>query len=280
MAADVEAEDLARLLLGVGRILGELDPPALPRPPVSTCALTTTCAAELLGGRARLFRRHREAALGDGNAEPLEELLALVLVEVHRRGGHVRRASLGVDGCDRRRRAPQALRRGAGARRRLLRRTRGRGVRAARPERRRQVDDRPRARHADPATKGGRRSRATTSAPSRTPCGKRSGTSAGLRGRPVRNRSREPAAPGPRAGDERTGPSLARGRAARAGRDRRCGRPNRQDYSGGMRRRLDIALGLVHRPRVLFLDEPTTGLDPEARVAMWEEVCDSPPPSR
>jgi ABC-2 type transport system ATP-binding protein len=43
-------------------------------------------------------------------------------------------------------------------------------------------------------------------------------------------------------------------------------------YSGGMKRRLDIALGLVHGPTALFLDEPTTGLDPEARAAMWVEV--------
>ncbi len=42
--------------------------------------------------------------------------------------------------------------------------------------------------------------------------------------------------------------------------------------SGGQQRRLDVALGLVHRPHVLFLDEPTTGLDPEARAAMWEEL--------
>ena len=43
-------------------------------------------------------------------------------------------------------------------------------------------------------------------------------------------------------------------------------------YSGGMQRRLDVALGLVHRPQVLFLDEPTTGLDPEARAVMWQEI--------
>ena len=43
-------------------------------------------------------------------------------------------------------------------------------------------------------------------------------------------------------------------------------------YSGGMQRRLDVALGLVHRPEVLFLDEPTTGLDPEARAALWQEI--------
>ncbi len=43
-------------------------------------------------------------------------------------------------------------------------------------------------------------------------------------------------------------------------------------YSGGMQRKLDVAMGLVHRPHVLFLDEPTTGLDPEARAQMWAEI--------
>jgi ABC-2 type transport system ATP-binding protein len=49
--------------------------------------------------------------------------------------------------------------------------------------------------------------------------------------------------------------------------DRKC-----KTYSGGQRRRVDVALGVIHDPRIVFLDEPTTGLDPQSRAHMWEEV--------
>src|SRR4029077_7089498 len=58
---------------------------------------------------------------------------------------------------------------------------------------------------------------------------------------------------------ERVGLSLAADRRVRT-------------YSGGMKRRLDLGLALVHRPRLLFLDEPTTGPDPQSRAALWDEV--------
>ena len=66
---------------------------------------------------------------------------------------------------------------------------------------------------------------------------------------------------------ERTTALLERVGLAEAA-DRRVG-----GYSGGMKRRLDLALALVHEPRILFLDEPTTGLDPQSRAALWEEVA-------
>jgi ABC-2 type transport system ATP-binding protein len=49
--------------------------------------------------------------------------------------------------------------------------------------------------------------------------------------------------------------------------DRRC-----KTYSGGQRRRVDIALGIIHQPKIVFLDEPTTGLDPQSRAHMWDEI--------
>jgi ABC-2 type transport system ATP-binding protein len=73
----------------------------------------------------------------------------------------------------------------------------------------------------------------------------------GITGREARGRVEESL--------ERFGLRDAAGRAAKT-------------YSGGMQRRLDVALGLLHRPQVLFLDEPTTGLDPEARADMWREI--------
>ena len=71
----------------------------------------------------------------------------------------------------------------------------------------------------------------------------------------------------PRADADRRGDVLLERVGLTAARDRRVG-----TYSGGMRRRLDLALSLVHEPTVLFLDEPTTGLDPTSRLALWDEV--------
>ena len=78
-----------------------------------------------------------------------------------------------------------------------------------------------------------------------------SGRIQGLRGRELRRRTDELLG--------RFGLADAAGRRVRT-------------YSGGMRRRLDVAMGLVNRPQVLFLDEPTAGLDPESRSAMWAEI--------
>jgi ABC-2 type transport system ATP-binding protein len=71
----------------------------------------------------------------------------------------------------------------------------------------------------------------------------------------------------PREEGQRLGTALLERVGLIAAADRRIG-----TYSGGMRRRLDLATALVHQPRVLFLDEPTTGLDPVSRKAIWEEV--------
>ena len=99
------------------------------------------------------------------------------------------------------------------------------------------------------------------------------GRLAGHRRRHPGDRSREPAPPGPALRDagrrledrasellERFGLADAADRIARG-------------FSGGMRRRLDIAMSLVHDPQVLFLDEPTTGLDPEVRADMWDQIA-------
>ena len=71
----------------------------------------------------------------------------------------------------------------------------------------------------------------------------------------------------PRAEGVRRGEELLETVGLTAAADRRVG-----TYSGGMRRRLDLALALIHEPVVLFLDEPTTGLDPSSRAVIWNEV--------
>src|SRR3954452_19648135 len=72
----------------------------------------------------------------------------------------------------------------------------------------------------------------------------------------------------PKAERKRRGQELLRRVGLSEAADRKVG-----GYSGGMKRRLDLALALVHRPRILFLDEPTTGLDIQSRTALWDEVA-------
>ena len=97
---------------------------------------------------------------------------------------------------------------------------------------------------------------------------------AGGRARQLPDGARALRPPGRAARDEprRTGPRRADELLARVGledaADRKVG-----GYSGGMRRRLDLALALVHHPSILFLDEPTTGLDPQSRSSLWDEVA-------
>ena len=98
--------------------------------------------------------------------------------------------------------------------------------------------------------------------------------------RPVRRRRREPHRPRePRrwSGASTASAAAPRRRARREllerfGLDRRRPTASAKTYSGGMRRRLDLAAALVARPPVLFLDEPTTGLDPRSRVDLWETI--------
>jgi ABC-2 type transport system ATP-binding protein len=71
----------------------------------------------------------------------------------------------------------------------------------------------------------------------------------------------------PKAERARRGEELLERVGLRDAADRKVG-----GYSGGMKRRLDLALALVHSPRILFLDEPTTGLDPQSRADLWQEV--------
>ena len=171
-------------------------------------------------------------------------------------------------------RSKGAARRGRPFRRPL--RAGGGARRLPRPERRRQVDHAPHAHHAAAAHVGrcdrrglrhpprprracaaasatsARARRAGTPSACATSCTPRARSTASVAARPGR---------GPQSSSSRS--SSARSRTAQV-----------QSLSGGQKRRLDIALGLIHRPELLFLDEPSTGLDPHSRANLWEHIVD------
>ena len=81
-------------------------------------------------------------------------------------------------------------------------------------------------------------------------------------------------------GMSKTAALAARRRARGVARAPDCADRPTKTYSGGQKRRLDIGIGLMHLPKLLFLDEPTTGLDPQSRARMWDEVRGFATPAR
>ena len=274
MAVDVEAEDLLGLLLGVVGPSASLTPPAFPRPPVRTCALTTTwppsSSAAARASAGVVARRPSETGIpkrrksslpwysyrsttADSTQERLtrlERVDAIVVDGLEKRYGTVQ-ALAGVSFAVREGEVFALLGpNGAGKSTTvrilvtLTRPDRGRGE-VAGHDVEREPDAVRRSIGYVPQTSG----------VDRDATGRENlllqGRVQGLRGPALSARVDELL--------ELVQIADAADRTVRG-------------YSGGMKRRLDVALGLVHSPSVLFLDEPTTGLDPEARAAMWEEL--------